>query len=185
MGPMNGRRRIAAAAAVAVLAFFASPARAQNSGASHLLVNIPRLAQMVITGDVSNLLTMSLDGTGESAYDTGYLESAAAATVLTLSTNDRWDLSARLGGDWSCPGTYDKAENDLRIRISNTPTGTILNGASAFIPLNGSDTQILSHDSAVSGNTVDIQTEVLLDWTKDVPGAYGITVTYTLVTHLP
>jgi hypothetical protein len=185
MGPMNGRRRIAAAAAVAVLAFFAPASRAQNSGASHVLVNIPRLAQMVITGDVSNLLTMSIDGTGESAYDSGYLESAADGTVLTLSTNDRWDLSARLGDTWSCPGAYDKDENDLRIRIANTPTGTIQSGASSFITLSGSDTQILSHDAAVSGNAVDIQTEVLLDWTKDVPGTYGITVTYTLVTHLP
>ena len=43
----------------------------------------------------------------------------------------------------------------------------------------------LSHDGAVAANEVDIQSQVLLDWTRDLPGAYSITVTYTLVVHVP
>jgi hypothetical protein len=185
MGPMVGRRLMAAAFAAAWLIMSAQPGRAQEAAASYVLVNVPRLSQLNISGDVSQLLTLIADGTGQSAYDNGGLVSAADATQLSLSTNDRWDLSARLGGLWSCPEGYTKAQSDLRIRISNTPTGTIENGASSFITLGSEDTQLLSHDQAVSDNLVNIQTQVLLDWTKDVPGAYAITVTYTVVTHLP
>ena len=37
----------------------------------------------------------------------------------------------------------------------------------------------------VSDNQVDIQNKVLLDWTQDIPGAYSITLVYTMETHTP
>lgn len=161
-----------------------SPGPAQDLKTTSLLVTIPRLSELSISGDVSGLLSLSVDS-GESAYDAGFVESAADAVTLTLNTNDAWDLSARLAGDWTCPGTYDKDETDLLVRITNTPTGTIQSGASDYITLGTSDTMILTHASSVTGNEVDIQTKVLLDWGNDVPGAYEITLTYTLVTHVP
>ena len=150
-----------------------------------VIFTLPRLATLQISGDVSGLLTLSADGAGESSYDTGHVTSATDATVLTVTTTDPWDLSAKLAGDWTGPGAYDKAETDLLLRISNTPTGTIENGASSFVPLNGTDTMILSDGGSVTGNVVDVQTRVLLDWTQDIPGAYSITVTYTLIGHVP
>ena len=149
------------------------------------LFTVTSMSQLDISGDVSNLLTLGQDGSGESAFDVTYVESDADATRLTINTNDVWDLSAKLAGTWSCPGAYDKDENDLFIRITNTPTGTIQNGADSYINLDVTDTEILNHDSAVSANVVDIQTKVLVDWTKDIPGAYSLTITYTLVTHVP
>lgn len=176
-----------AAAALALLALLAPihPAGAQAGGSAFAELRIPRLAQLVISGDVSGLLTLAQDGSAETAYDAGAVASAADATLLTIDGNDAWDLSAKLAGDWTCPGAYDKAETDLRIRITNSPTGTIQNGADSYITLSGTDTEILSHSGAVTGNEVDIQTQVLLDWAQDVPGAYSITVTYTLVVHVP
>jgi hypothetical protein len=172
-----------------LLAFLLAPLICQAAGAEtqtvRMLLSVSRLSDLAISGDVSQLLTLTQDGSGESAYDVGHTESAADQTVLTLNANDAWDLSAKLGGAWSCPGVYDKAEDDLRIRITNTPTGTIQNGANNYITLAGTDTAILSHTAGVTDDIVDVQTRVLLDWTQDVPGAYSITVVYTLVVHVP
>jgi hypothetical protein len=144
---------------------------------------IPELCQIVLSGaGVAGLLTLTQDGTGETSYDQGYVESAANATILTLDANKAWKLSVQYDTPWSCPGTYDKAETDLRIRITNTPTGTILNSYGSLQSPVDADTDILSHDSGVSNDAVNIQTRVLLDWTKDIPGAYSITLIYTMQT---
>lgn len=189
---LRGRIHIAIAVwiavwAVVLVATTVRPALARiyETGGSCGSLSVPRLAELTITGDVSSLLSLAQDGTSESAFDDDEVQSAADATVLTLNTNDQWDLSAKLAGSWTCPGSYDKAESDLHIKITNTPTGTIWNNADSYISLTEIDTQILSHTSAVSGNVVNIQTRVLLDWTKDISGAYGITLVYTLVTYLP
>ncbi|MBU1698612.1 MAG: hypothetical protein KJ970_06990 [Candidatus Eisenbacteria bacterium] len=169
----------------ALLTLSLCPIFAQEIQTTSLTVAVPRLSALNISGDVSGILTLSVDAAGESAFDAGFIESAADATTLTLSTNDTWDLNVKRNGEWSCPGAYDKAEDDLVIKITNTPTGTIQNGADSYITLSTTDTEILSHDSAVTDNAVDIQTKVLLDWTKDIPGSYSISLTYTLTTHLP
>jgi hypothetical protein len=144
---------------------------------------IPELCQIGIAGDLSGLLTLTQDGTGETSYDAGYVESAASATVLTLDANKSWSLGVNYSGaGWSCPGTYDKAETDLLIRITNSPTGTIQNGYSAYTSPTAVKTAALSHTSGVSNNTVNIQTRVLLAWTQDIPGAYSITLVYTMET---
>ncbi len=166
-------------------AFVVSSPGAQDSGSTFARLRAPRLAQLTISGDVSGLLSLAQDGSGETAFESGSVESASDATLLTIDGNAAWDLSAKLAGIWTCPGSYDKAENDLRIRISNTPTGTIQNGADSYITLSTTDTEILNHTGAVSGNEAEIQTQVLLDWTQDIPGSYSITVTYTLVVHVP
>ncbi len=171
------------AALVSTMPLGAVPSREVESTTG--ILSVTTLSQLDISGSVSSLLSLAQDGAGEAAYDASFVESATSATVLTINTNDSWDLSAKLAGDWSCPGAYDKAENDLYVQITNSPTGTIQNSADSYINLSGTDTQILSHDSAVAGNEVDIQTKVLMDWTKDIPGDYSLTVTYTLVTHLP
>lgn len=148
---------------------------------STVAIQVPQLSTLTIAGDISGLLNLTPDGTGESAYDAGATETSSAATILTMTTNAAWELKAALSGTWTSPGTYNKDENDLLIRITNTPTGTIQNGASSYIPLSGIDLPILSHSSAVTAENVDIQTKVLLDWTQDIPGTYSLTVLYTLV----
>ena len=87
---------------------------------------IPELAQITISGDVSALLTLSQDGAGETSFDAGFVESATNAVILTLDANKKWQLSVKYSGTgWSGPAGYDKAETDLQIKITNTPTGTI------------------------------------------------------------
>ncbi len=162
-----------------------APAPADELRTSSVGVPIPRLAALQITGDMSGFLSLTGDGSAESAFDTGHVESSTNATELTLSTNDTWDLSVKRTGSWTSPSGYDKAESDLLIRIANTPTGTIQNGADEYLSPTTTDTQILSHGSAVSSNLVQIQTKVLLDWADDIPGVYDVSLMYTVVTHLP
>ncbi|MBN1824822.1 MAG: hypothetical protein JW958_01065 [Candidatus Eisenbacteria bacterium] len=179
---MRGKLWIAALA-LALLAG-AVPA-ADESDVQNSVVGgtIPELCQLALAGDLSALLTLTQDGTGETAYDAGYIESAADAVTLTLDANKQWKLSAKYDGTgWSCPGSYNKAETDLWIKITNSPTGTIQNSADAYLNLGSSDTEVLSHTAGVSDNSVEIQTKVDLDWTADIPGAYSITVVYTLET---
>jgi hypothetical protein len=144
---------------------------------------IPELCQMVLSGaGVAGLLTLTQDGSGETSYDQGYVESTNNATILTLDANKEWKLSVQYDTPWSCPGTYDKDEADLLIRITNTPTGSILNTYDAYASPVDADTDILSHTVGVSNNAVNIQTRVLLDWTQDIPGIYAITLIYTMQT---
>lgn len=144
---------------------------------------IPELCQIVLSGvGVAGLLTLTQDGTGETSYDQGYVESAANATILTLDANKAWKLSVQFDTPWSCPGTYNKDESDLLVQITNTPTGTILNSYDEYQSPVDANTDILSHTAGVSNNAVNIQTRVLLDWTTDIPGVYAITLIYTMQT---
>lgn len=186
MGTRNakGLRALRVAGLILGALITPGPGPAQDIETSSFLLEIPRLAELSISGDVSGLLSFAL-GAGASAYDAGFIESAADAVTLTINTNDSWDLSARLTGPWICPGAREKPETDLLIRISNTPAGTIQSGASEYITLDTNDTMLLSHGSSVSDNEVHIQSRVLLSWEDDVPGTYEITITYTLVNHVP
>lgn len=146
---------------------------------------IPELCQIGIAGDLSGLLTLAQDGSGELAYDAGFVASTAAATTLTLDANKSWQLGVHYLAPWSCPGAYNKAESDLLIKITNSPTGTIRNGYAGYVSPPDTKQAMLDHTAGVSNNTVQIQTEVLLDWTKDIPGTYAITLVYTMETTTP
>ncbi len=142
---------------------------------------IPELAQISVAGDQSALLTLGQDGSGETAYDAGFVESATDGVVLTLDANKQWELDASIG-NWTDPAGYDKDENDLWVKITNTPTGTVQNSADSYINLSAVDLEILDHTSGVSNNDVDVQVKVDLDWTQDIPGAYSIVLTWTMKT---
>jgi hypothetical protein len=144
---------------------------------------IPELCQIGISGNLSGLLTLTQDGTGETAYDAGYVESAADATILTLDANKKWSLGVNFSGvGWSCPGSYDKDEADLLIQITSKDTGSIQNSYGSYQSPTDTKTAILNHTAGVSNDIVNIQTRVVLDWTQDIPGAYSITLVYTMET---
>lgn len=169
--------------AVIVSAGIASAADDVDTQNSTVGGTIPELCQIGIAGNLSALLTVTQDGTGEPAYDAGYVESAADATVLTLDANKQWSLGVNYsGGGWTSPAPYDKDEDDLLIQITNAPTGTVENSYDSYQPTTNTKTEMLSHTAGVSNNEVDIQTRVLLDWEQDIPGIYSITLVYTMET---
>lgn len=144
---------------------------------------VPELAQIVVTSDaLGSLLTVTQDGTGEPAYDAGYIESAADALVLTLDANKQWQLSVKYQAEWTDPAGYDKEESDLTLRITSYDTGTIQNSWDSYQSPGSTNSIMLSHGSGVSNNVVDIQGKVLLSWIEDIPGVYSITIVYTMET---
>lgn len=143
---------------------------------------IPELAQLVVGGaGAAALLTLAQDGAGETAYDAGGIASAADAIQLTVDANKQWQLGA-LVGVWTDPVGYNKAEADMEIQITNSPTGTIQGGAATYVGLSTSNLVILDHTAGVSDNQVDIQANVVLDWTQDIPGVYSIVITWQMET---
>ena len=150
-----------------------------------ILCEVPRFATLTITGDVSGLMTLAQDGTGSTQYDAGFMESNPDAVVLSCSTNCNWDLGARLATNWSCPGVYDKPESDLFIRMGSHTGGTVQNEADSYVNLTDSNLLILAGAAGALNTKAKMQHKILLDWTRDVPGDYSITITYTLTNHLP
>lgn len=174
------KRHLAILVAVAFAAMPAGAADDVDTATSDVGGTIPELAQIVVGGTgTASLLTLTQDGTGETAYDAGFAASAADAIQLTLDANKQWQLGAAIN-TWTDPAGYDKAETDLEIQITNTPTGTVQNGADSYISLAAANTVLLDHTAGVSDNQVDIQARVLLDWTQDIPGTYAITITWTM-----
>ena len=103
--------------------------------------------------------------------------------IITLAANCAWQLGVNYSGSgWSCPGSYDKAESDLLVKISNTPTGTVQNSYDSYQSPTGAKTAMLTHTSGVSRNAVSIQTKVLIGRETDIPGAYSIGLVYTVET---
>ena len=168
------------------LAFLAMPLwAADETDTANSIIGgtIPELCQIAVSGDVSGLLSLAQDGSGESAYDAGYVESTASAVTVRVDANKTWKLSVKYNGaGWTCPGSYNKAETDLTVKITNTPTGTIQNSAGTYFSPTASDTEILNHTAGVQDNDVEVQMRVDLDWTADIPGAYSITLVYTVET---
>jgi hypothetical protein len=169
-----------------------SPAFAVDTDFENSVVGgtIPELCQLRIAGTTSALLTMAQDGEGEAAYDAGFINSATAATVLTLDANTAWVLSVNYSGTgWAANGTYTKANTDLLIKITNAPTGGDAGGYKAgFVSppnLAGIDEMLSDAAAGVSNNVVHIQTKVLLSWADDIPGTYTTTLVYTLVADTP
>lgn len=152
---------------------------------------IHELCQLRITGTVADLLNFGPDGEGEAAYDAGFITSSITATTLTIDANTAWDLTVNRGGGWTVVGGYTKDAGDLLIRITNTPpNGTIAHGYGSVLfkspPNLAGDESMLADDAdGVSNEVVHIQTKVKLDWTKDKPGVYSITVVYTLAAEVP
>lgn len=144
---------------------------------------IPELCQIILSGTGNAaLMTVTQDGTGEPAYDAGYIESAADAVILTLDANMAWQLGCNYQAAWTDPAGYDKAEADLEVKITAKDTGTYANSFDSYQAVPAAKTAMLTHTAGVSNNVVNIQTRVLLDWTKDIPGVYSITVVYTMET---
>jgi len=173
----------------------ASPVFAQDTDTENSIVGgtIPQLCQLRIAGTTANLLNLNQDGDGEAAYDAGFINSAATATVLTVDANTAWDLTVNYAGTgWAETAgitPYTKANTDLLIKITNNPAGTDVNGYKAGFksPPAPAGPESMLADAAVgaSNRAVHIQTKVLLDWTKDIPGIYTTTLVYTVVTSLP
>jgi hypothetical protein len=161
----------------------ASPVFAVDTDTESSVVGgtIPELCQLRIAGTVADLLTLTQDGSGEAAYDAGFINSATNATVLTIDSNAPWVLSVTATA-WAANGAYTKPLTDLLLHITNAQIGTDPGGyVDDFVsPPAALDPMLTDAAVGVSNRAVYIQTRVLLNWADDIPGVYSTTLVYTL-----
>jgi hypothetical protein len=166
----------------------ASPAFAVDTDTENSVVGgtIPELCQLRIAGTVADLLTLTQDGSGEAAYDAGFINSAANATVLTIDANTAWVLSVTATA-WAANGAYTKPLTDLLLHITNAQAGTDPGGyVAGFVsPPAATDPMLTDAAAGVSNREVRIQTRVALSWADDIPGIYSTTLVYTLAATIP
>lgn len=123
--------------------------------------------------------TLNQGGEIESAFDAGYIDFNPSTPVLTISSNKGWNLSVK-SSDFS--GPYSKSVSDLTLKDTNT-SGHVINGFNNFTALSLTDQQMAYYTRPSKNENHPIQYRIILDWTKDIPGTYTATVTYTLSTN--
>ena len=142
-------------------------------------LTIPHAAKLVIA-DADSSLVLDSDASAEAAFEDGYVEMPVAFPKLKVSANNGWQLSAQATTPFAAVSGYVKAVSDLKLKHDGL---YVSNGFDSFKSLSASDQEIASHGAGVKNQWHNCQYRILLDYTKDVPGTYTATVTYTLSTN--
>lgn len=142
---------------------------------SAVSLTIPHSAKLVISNSASSKV-LNQDGDSETDFDAGKTLMPANTPNLKVSVNKNWQLSAKADA-WV--GPYAKAVGDLQLKHNGA---YVQDGFASFTSLATTDQIIASNTIGVKNENYDCQYQILLDYTKDVPGVYTTTVTYTLVT---
>ena len=121
--------------------------------------------------------TLVQDSTAESAFDVGFVEFEPDKPTLVINANNNWKLTAKSSG---FTGPYAKAITDLQLKDSGSVH--VADGFGDYQTLSASDQEIAAYTKGVKGESHPCQYRILLDYTKDIPGTYEATVTYTLST---
>ena len=128
--------------------------------------------------DIAVSETLIIDSTSEASFSKGFVEFSALKPTLTVDSNDKWKLTARSSG---FTGPYDKDIKDLMLK--DTASEHVKNGFNDYKSLSSEDKEIASYNIGVNNEEHPLQYKILLNWKKDIPGAYEATVTYTLSTN--
>lgn len=128
--------------------------------------------------DSASTKVLVQDDDSETDFDAGQTQMPENTPNLKVSANKNWVLSAKAVA-WTCTsGGYAKAVGDLQLKHDGA---YVQNGFAAFKPLAIADQVIASNAIGVFDQVYNCQYQIKLDYTKDVPGVYNTTVTYTLV----
>lgn len=121
--------------------------------------------------------TLIQDSSAEDAFDAGFVELEPDKPTLIVNINKKWKLTAKTSG---FTGPYAKGIGDLMLKDAGRKH--VRKGFKKFKALTAKDQAIASHKKGVRDEEHPCQYKILLDWTKDLPGTYEATVTYTLTT---
>lgn len=150
-----------------------------SSQTSIVVLSIPSACHLSILNS-DQTKTLSQDGTAEPAFEAGYTELDSGAPTLIVSSNKTWKLSARSSGFNNNDG-YIKATEDLQIK--DLGANHVSNSFNSYKSLSDIDQEIASYSGGVKEENHPCQYKILLNWTKDTPGTYTATVTFTLTTQ--
>lgn len=123
--------------------------------------------------------TLSQGGEIEAAFDAGYVDFNASMPILTISANKGWNLNVKAA---NFTGPYSKSVHDLMLQ-DTSDSGHVTNGFNNFKPLDLNGQEMAASIAPAKNESHPLQYRIMLDWTKDIPGTYSATVTYTLTTN--
>ena len=147
---------------------------------SIVVLSIPAACNLeIINPDQTKTLGIELPL--EASFAAGYTEFDSAKPTLTVSANKSWKLTAKSSG-FNINGTYTKDTEDLQLKDTSA-SGHVRNGFGSYKSLTGIDQEVASYIGGVKDESHPLQYKILLDYTKDIPGTYSATVTYTLATQ--
>ena len=147
---------------------------------SDISLTIPHAAKLGIS-DADSSLELLPNGSAELAFEADYTEMPAGYPKLKVSANKNWQLSAQVTTPFAAVGTYTKAVGDLQLKHTNATY--VQNSFDDFVSLSSTVDQVIcSNATGVKNVSVECQYGIILNYTKDVPGTYTATVTYTLAT---
>jgi len=176
---MNRIRLILGLIGVIVLGFgIAYAAPDSDTQTSIVTLTIPHSVRL----DISNTdatKELNLDGDSEIDFAAGETLMTAGYPTLTVRANKSWKLFAKSSGFGAVDG-YNKEVTDLMLVDTGSHKS---NGFDTFKALTLADQEIASYGVGVKNDSNPMQYKIKLDWTKDIPGTYVATVTYTLATQ--
>lgn len=145
---------------------------------SAVSLTIPASCILEIYDSASTKVLVQDNVDSDHDFDVGQTQMPENRPNLKVSANKNWVLSAKAVA-WTCTsGGYAKAVGDLQLKHD----GKYVQGSfKNFTPLATDDQVIASNAIGVFDEVYNCQYQIKLDYTKDVPGVYTTTVTYTLV----
>lgn len=161
------------------IAYAAPDSDTQNSVVT---LNVPHSVRLDID-NADATKTLNADGDSEVDFEAGETLMTAGYPTLRVRANKSWKLFAKSSGFGQVVNgaiTYDKAVTDLKLLNTGAHKS---NGFDAFKALALVDQEIASYGIGIKNDSNPMQYKILLDWTKDIPGTYVATVTYTLATE--
>ena len=149
---------------------------------SIVTLDVPHSVRLDINNADSSK-TLKADGDSEVDFEAGETLMTANYPTLIVRANKSWKLFAKSSGFGQVVNgaiTYDKAVTDLKLVNTGAHKS---NGFDAFKSLTLADQEVASYGVGIKNDSNPMQYKIMLDWTKDIPGTYVATVTYTLATE--
>jgi hypothetical protein len=157
------------------IAYAAPDGDTQNS---IVTLNVPHSVRLDID-NADATKTLNADGDSEVDFEAGETLMTAGYPTLRVRANKTWKLFAKSSG-FGVVDSYTKETTDLKLINTGAHKS---NGFDAFKSLTTNDQEIAGYASGIKNDSNPIQYKIMLDWTKDIPGTYVATVTYTLATQ--
>ena len=165
--------------AVALVALIAAPSSAQTTVTTTVTVNVPEVLRLDITGAAG----FTLDATAFDGGLTSVVVDASTQPTVSVTANRTWQLNVQAdAATWSYAGAHaaqspSKVAGDLAVGLTGPASWTITYDPTAKWALGTtSETLASGGRGRTSGAIVYSLTHNLADW----PGAYTLSVTYTL-----
>lgn len=163
----------------AVVTMMAAPVHAQSTVTTTVTVNVPEVLRLDITGSAD----FTLDATAFDGGATSVVVDASTQPTVSVTANRNWQLNVQAdAATWSYAGAHaaqspSKDASDLAIGLTGPVSWTIGHDATSKWSLGTtSETLASGGRGRTSGALVYSLTHNLTDW----PGAYTLSVTYTL-----